>query len=274
MKFTVDLPPEVHETPDDEAIVAIDDVAIAPGDVGRRHDHIHRDRAGTGDRRRRGRAGPRAGSRGGDRRASPASRRCPSPVVTALAPRPQVPRPLGGLHVRALPQAPRRQARRARGVLARTRLRRHADARQHRRLEAGARAQAARGAHREPGRRRRPVRPGHQPQGRRRRDDRHDPARDGAGRGPRRPRARRRRPPRPRDAGRAGDRAGRPRACATSWSWPPASGPPTTWTTSSATTAPASRCSRRTPTRSRRTRSTATPTTWSRMSRSGSTRSC
>ena len=33
MKFTVDLPPEVHETPDDEAIVAIDDVAIAPGDV-------------------------------------------------------------------------------------------------------------------------------------------------------------------------------------------------------------------------------------------------
>lgn len=34
MKFTVDLPPEVHETPDDEAIVAIDDVAIAPGDVG------------------------------------------------------------------------------------------------------------------------------------------------------------------------------------------------------------------------------------------------
>jgi MinD-like ATPase involved in chromosome partitioning or flagellar assembly len=34
VKFTVDLPPEVHETPDDEAIVAIDDVAIAPGDVG------------------------------------------------------------------------------------------------------------------------------------------------------------------------------------------------------------------------------------------------
>ena len=34
MNFTVDLPPEVHETPDDEAIVAIDDVAIAPGDVG------------------------------------------------------------------------------------------------------------------------------------------------------------------------------------------------------------------------------------------------
>jgi MinD-like ATPase involved in chromosome partitioning or flagellar assembly len=34
VKFTVDLPPEVHETPDDEAIVAIDDVAITPGDVG------------------------------------------------------------------------------------------------------------------------------------------------------------------------------------------------------------------------------------------------
>jgi MinD-like ATPase involved in chromosome partitioning or flagellar assembly len=34
VKFTVDLPPEMHETPHDEAIVAIDDVAIAPGDVG------------------------------------------------------------------------------------------------------------------------------------------------------------------------------------------------------------------------------------------------
>ena len=33
MKFTVDLPPEHHETPEDEAIVAIDDVPIAPGDV-------------------------------------------------------------------------------------------------------------------------------------------------------------------------------------------------------------------------------------------------
>ncbi len=33
MKFTVDLPPEQHETPDDEAIVAIDDVQIAPGYV-------------------------------------------------------------------------------------------------------------------------------------------------------------------------------------------------------------------------------------------------
>jgi MinD-like ATPase involved in chromosome partitioning or flagellar assembly len=33
VKFTVDLPPEVHETPEDEAVVAIDDVAIAPEDV-------------------------------------------------------------------------------------------------------------------------------------------------------------------------------------------------------------------------------------------------
>jgi len=33
VKFTVDLPPEQHETPDDEAIVAIDDVQIAPGYV-------------------------------------------------------------------------------------------------------------------------------------------------------------------------------------------------------------------------------------------------
>jgi MinD-like ATPase involved in chromosome partitioning or flagellar assembly len=33
VKFTVDLPPEHHETPDDEAIVAIDDVPVAPGDV-------------------------------------------------------------------------------------------------------------------------------------------------------------------------------------------------------------------------------------------------
>ncbi len=33
MKFTVDLPPQHHETPDDEAIVAIHDVPIAPGDV-------------------------------------------------------------------------------------------------------------------------------------------------------------------------------------------------------------------------------------------------
>lgn len=34
VKFTVDLPPEVHETPDDEAIVAIDDVAVMPDAVG------------------------------------------------------------------------------------------------------------------------------------------------------------------------------------------------------------------------------------------------
>ncbi|MEO7897164.1 MAG: hypothetical protein ABIR65_07700, partial [Pseudolysinimonas sp.] len=34
MKFTVDLPAEVHETPDDEAIIAIDDVAIGPADLG------------------------------------------------------------------------------------------------------------------------------------------------------------------------------------------------------------------------------------------------
>ncbi len=33
MKFTVDLPPEHHETPDDEAMVAIPDVPIVPGDV-------------------------------------------------------------------------------------------------------------------------------------------------------------------------------------------------------------------------------------------------
>jgi MinD-like ATPase involved in chromosome partitioning or flagellar assembly len=34
VKFTVDLPPEVHETPDDEAIVAIDDVPVTPESIG------------------------------------------------------------------------------------------------------------------------------------------------------------------------------------------------------------------------------------------------